>query len=72
MSNSLRVEVFAVNRGGGLLTPGVIQGASIDSVESELIDKLQHDGFSCGINRPLPVARFALECLWACPASALN
>ena len=49
MSNSFRVEVFAVNRSGGLLTPGVIQGAGIDSVESEFIDELQHDGFSCGV-----------------------
>ena len=31
------------------MTPGVIQGASIDSVESEFINKLQDDAFSRGV-----------------------
>ena len=31
------------------MTPGLIQGASIDPVESEFIDKLQDDGFSRGV-----------------------
>ena len=48
-SYTLRIEVFAVNWSSGLLTPGVIQGASIDPVESEFIDKLQDDGFSRGV-----------------------
>ena len=48
-SYTLRIEVFAVNWSSGLLTPGVIQGASFDPVESEFIDKLQDDGFSRGV-----------------------
>src|SRR4029077_10218960 len=48
-SYTLCIEVFAVNRSSGLLTPGLIQGASIDPVESEFIDKLQDDGFGRGV-----------------------
>jgi hypothetical protein len=44
-SYPLRVKVFAVNRRSGLLTPGFIQSASIDPVESEFIDELQDDVF---------------------------
>jgi hypothetical protein len=47
-SYSLCIEVFAVNRSSGLLTLEVIQGASIDSFESEFINKLQDDALSRG------------------------
>ena len=45
-SYTLRIEVFTVNRRSWLLAPVVIQGASIDSFESEFINKFQDDAFS--------------------------
>src|SRR5580704_5881453 len=48
-SYTLCVEVFAVNRRSGLLTPGLIQGASIYPIESEFIDKLKDGGFGRGV-----------------------
>src|SRR5262249_39720156 len=44
-SARLRIEVGGVHRCSGLLPPGVVQSAGIDSIETEFVDKLQDDGF---------------------------
>jgi hypothetical protein len=32
-----------------LLAPGLIEAASINTIESKLVDELQYDGFSCAV-----------------------
>ena len=38
------VEVLGVNWSAGLLLPGVIKPTSVNSIESEFVDELEHDG----------------------------
>ena len=46
------IEIGAVNRGAGLLAPGLREGAGIHAVESELVQELDHDALG-----PFVVAR---------------
>src|SRR3954464_70324 len=40
--DALGVEVGGVDRGAGLLPPGLVQPAGVDAVEAELVDEPQH------------------------------
>ena len=44
LSHAFSIEIGGVHRCSGLLPPGVVQSAGIDSAETEFIDKLQDDG----------------------------
>ena len=44
LPHAFSIEIGGVHWCSGLLPPGVVQSAGIDSIETEFIDKLQDDG----------------------------